>query len=73
VFPQVEVTPSIVTMMKGSDVKAVCQASGYPAPGILWRLDAVMLSTSYEVSPHHSLVLWFIGGFTYRSQIGVLI
>ncbi|XP_030210731.1 neurotrophic tyrosine kinase, receptor, type 2b isoform X5 [Gadus morhua] len=49
VFPQVEVTPSIVTMMKGSDVKAVCQASGYPAPGILWRLDAVMLSTSYEI------------------------
>ncbi|XP_059907057.1 neurotrophic tyrosine kinase, receptor, type 2b [Gadus macrocephalus] len=48
VFPQVEVTPSIVTMMKGSDVKAVCQASATRPPD-LWRLDAVMLSTSYEI------------------------
>ena len=54
-FPQVEVTPSIVTMMKGSDVKAVCQATGYPPPEILWKFD--VLSTSYEVNTPHPL--WF--------------
>lgn len=46
--PQVEVTPTIVTEMQGSDVKAVCSASGSPPPEILWNLD--MLSTPYKVS-----------------------
>ncbi|XP_071400491.1 neurotrophic tyrosine kinase, receptor, type 2b [Centroberyx affinis] len=45
--PQVEVTPTIVTKMEGSDVKAVCSASGSPPPEILWNFD--MLSTSYEI------------------------
>ncbi|KAM4634392.1 neurotrophic tyrosine kinase, receptor, type 2b [Polymixia lowei] len=45
--PQVEVSPTIVTKMEGSDVKAVCSASGSPPPQILWNFD--MLSTSYEI------------------------
>ncbi|XP_071751066.1 neurotrophic tyrosine kinase, receptor, type 2b isoform X3 [Centroberyx gerrardi] len=45
--PQVEVTPTIVTKMEGSDVKAVCSASGSPPPEILWNFD--ILCTSYEI------------------------
>ncbi|KAJ3605922.1 hypothetical protein NHX12_027965 [Muraenolepis orangiensis] len=48
-FPQVDVSPTIVTQMRGSDVKAVCKASGSPPPEILWKFD--MLSTSYEIDP----------------------
>lgn len=48
VIPTVEVTPSTVTEMQGSDVKAVCSASGSPPPEILWNLD--WLSTHHEVS-----------------------
>ncbi|XP_029940747.1 neurotrophic tyrosine kinase, receptor, type 2b [Salarias fasciatus] len=47
VVPQVEVTPRTVTQMEGSDVKAVCSASGSPPPEILWNLD--MLSTQYRI------------------------
>ncbi|XP_056146387.1 neurotrophic tyrosine kinase, receptor, type 2b [Lampris incognitus] len=47
VVPQVEVTPTVVTKMEGSDVNAVCSASGSPPPEILWNFD--MLSTSYEI------------------------
>uniref|UniRef100_A0A672IBY4 Tyrosine-protein kinase receptor n=1 Tax=Salarias fasciatus TaxID=181472 RepID=A0A672IBY4_SALFA len=43
---QLEVTPRTVTQMEGSDVKAVCSASGSPPPEILWNLD--MLSTQYR-------------------------
>lgn len=49
VVPKVEVTPKSVTKMQGSNVKAVCTASGYPPPEIQWNLD--MLSTHPEVSP----------------------
>uniref|UniRef100_A0A3P9LYW7 receptor protein-tyrosine kinase n=1 Tax=Oryzias latipes TaxID=8090 RepID=A0A3P9LYW7_ORYLA len=47
--PTVEVTPQNVTEMEGGNVKAVCSASGSPAPVILWNLD--MLSTHYEIDP----------------------
>lgn len=46
--PKVEVTPTIVNEMQGSNVEAVCSASGSPPPEIQWNLD--MLSTHYEVS-----------------------
>ncbi|KAG7241162.1 hypothetical protein INR49_025905 [Caranx melampygus] len=49
VVPKVEVTPKVVTKMQGSNVKAVCSASGSPLPEILWNLD--MLSTHYELEP----------------------
>ncbi|XP_037609549.1 neurotrophic tyrosine kinase, receptor, type 2b isoform X2 [Sebastes umbrosus] len=49
VIPTVEVTPSTVTEMQGSDVKAVCSASGSPPPEILWNLD--WLSTHHEIDP----------------------
>lgn len=48
VVPKVEVTPKSVTVMQGSNVKAVCSASGSPPPEILWNLD--WLSTHHEVS-----------------------
>lgn len=48
VVPKVEVTPKTVTEMQGSNVKAVCSASGSPPPEILWNLD--LLSTHHEVS-----------------------
>ncbi|KAK9532538.1 hypothetical protein VZT92_009918 [Zoarces viviparus] len=49
VLPKVEVTPKNVTVMQGSDVKAVCSASGSPPPEILWNLD--WLSTHHEIDP----------------------
>ncbi|XP_077944176.1 neurotrophic tyrosine kinase, receptor, type 2b [Gasterosteus aculeatus] len=49
VVPKVEVTPKSVTMMQGSNVKAVCSASGSPPPEILWNLD--WLSTHHEIDP----------------------
>ncbi|XP_044030090.1 neurotrophic tyrosine kinase, receptor, type 2b isoform X1 [Siniperca chuatsi] len=49
VVPKVEVTPTTVTEMQGSDVKAVCTASGSPPPEILWNLD--LLSTHHEIEP----------------------
>ncbi|XP_056288663.1 neurotrophic tyrosine kinase, receptor, type 2b [Pseudoliparis swirei] len=49
VIPKVEVTPKTVTMMQGSNVKAVCSASGSPPPEILWNLD--WLSTDHEIDP----------------------
>ncbi|XP_069025954.1 neurotrophic tyrosine kinase, receptor, type 2b [Embiotoca jacksoni] len=47
VVPTVEVNPRTVTKMQGSNVEAVCSASGSPTPEILWNLD--MLSTHYEI------------------------
>ncbi|XP_038589541.1 neurotrophic tyrosine kinase, receptor, type 2b isoform X1 [Micropterus salmoides] len=49
VVPEVEVTPRTVTEMQGSDVKAVCNASGSPPPEILWNLD--LLSTHHKIEP----------------------
>ncbi|XP_034047438.1 neurotrophic tyrosine kinase, receptor, type 2b [Thalassophryne amazonica] len=43
--PQVQVTPTLVTEMEGSNVKAECIGSGSPPPDIEWNLD--MLSTHY--------------------------
>lgn len=56
VIPRVEVNPKNVTKKQGSNVKAVCSASGSPPPEILWNLD--MLSTHHEVSraTTHSLL-----------------
>lgn len=48
VVPRVEVSPRTVTEMQGSDVKALCRASGSPPPEILWNLD--LISTHHEVS-----------------------
>ncbi|XP_013764428.1 neurotrophic tyrosine kinase, receptor, type 2b isoform X2 [Pundamilia nyererei] len=49
VVPTVEVTPRNVTQMEGSNVKAICSASGSPAPEIVWNLDE--LWTHYEIEP----------------------
>ncbi|XP_039636493.1 neurotrophic tyrosine kinase, receptor, type 2b isoform X1 [Perca fluviatilis] len=49
VLPKVEVVPTTVTEMQGSNVKAVCSASGTPPPEILWNLD--WLSTHHEIDP----------------------
>ncbi|XP_068190267.1 neurotrophic tyrosine kinase, receptor, type 2b [Antennarius striatus] len=49
VVPRVEVDPRYVTQMEGTDVKAVCRASGSPLPEILWNLD--LLSTHHEIDP----------------------
>lgn len=46
--PKVQVTPRAVTKMQGSNVKAVCSASGSPRPEIRWNLG--MLSTPNKVS-----------------------
>ncbi|MEQ2171600.1 hypothetical protein GOODEAATRI_012472 [Goodea atripinnis] len=48
VVPKVELTPKTVTVMEGGDVKAVCSASGSPAPVIQWTLD--MPSNQYEIN-----------------------
>uniref|UniRef100_A0A8C7W5P6 Tyrosine-protein kinase receptor n=1 Tax=Oncorhynchus mykiss TaxID=8022 RepID=A0A8C7W5P6_ONCMY len=54
--PAVEVSPSIVTKTEGSDVTAVCSATGSPAPEISWNLDTIFTSyeTSFLVSSTHS-------------------
>ncbi|XP_068430107.1 neurotrophic tyrosine kinase, receptor, type 2b [Clinocottus analis] len=49
VIPRVEVTPKNMTLMQGSNVRAVCSASGSPPPEILWNLD--WLSTHHEIDP----------------------
>ncbi|XP_032396311.1 neurotrophic tyrosine kinase, receptor, type 2b isoform X2 [Etheostoma spectabile] len=49
VLPKVEVVPTTVTEMLGSNVRAVCSASGSPPPEILWNLD--WLSTHHEIDP----------------------
>lgn len=54
VVPRVEVSPKNVTKMQGSNVKAVCTATGSPLPEILWNLD--LLSSHHEVSQSTS---WF--------------
>ncbi|KAF0031616.1 hypothetical protein F2P81_016171 [Scophthalmus maximus] len=49
VVPRVEVSPKNVTKMQGSNVKAVCTATGSPLPEILWNLD--LLSSHHEIDP----------------------
>ncbi|XP_033981534.1 neurotrophic tyrosine kinase, receptor, type 2b isoform X4 [Trematomus bernacchii] len=49
VVPLVEVNPKSVTEMQGSNVRAVCSASGSPAPEITWNLD--LFSTHHEIDP----------------------
>ncbi|TNM92300.1 hypothetical protein fugu_019312 [Takifugu bimaculatus] len=49
VVPKVVVSPNMVTEMQGSDVKAVCQATGSPPPEIQWNLD--MIVTHKEIEP----------------------
>ncbi|XP_061149577.1 neurotrophic tyrosine kinase, receptor, type 2b [Syngnathus typhle] len=49
VVPQVEVTPTVVTEEQGSDVEALCSASGSPTPDIQWNLD--MVFSHYEIDP----------------------
>uniref|UniRef100_A0A3Q4GU57 Tyrosine-protein kinase receptor n=1 Tax=Neolamprologus brichardi TaxID=32507 RepID=A0A3Q4GU57_NEOBR len=44
--PTVEVTPRNVTQMEGSNVKAICSASGSPAPEIAWNLDLTLSGLS---------------------------
>lgn len=48
VVPKVVVSPNMVTEMQGSNIKAVCQATGSPPPEIQWKLD--MIFTHYKVS-----------------------
>lgn len=55
VVPKVEVSPQTVTKMQGSNVKAVCRASGSPRPDIRWNLG--MLSTPNKVSQPNSKLL----------------
>ncbi|XP_038826097.1 BDNF/NT-3 growth factors receptor-like [Salvelinus namaycush] len=43
--PAVEVSPSIIKMTEGSDVRAVCSATGSPAPDILWNIDSLFTIT----------------------------
>uniref|UniRef100_A0A8P4GUR4 Tyrosine-protein kinase receptor n=1 Tax=Dicentrarchus labrax TaxID=13489 RepID=A0A8P4GUR4_DICLA len=54
VVPKVEVNPKNVTKMQGSDVKAVCTASGSPSPEILWNLDLLSTHTEVETSDTES-------------------
>lgn len=54
-IPKVEVTPTIVTEKQGRDVRALCRASGSPAPQIEWNFD--ILHTLHEVSCPTSLLL----------------
>lgn len=46
-IPTVEVSPSTVTEMQGRDVRALCKASGSPAPQIEWNID--VLYTHHEI------------------------
>uniref|UniRef100_A0A8C4ETD1 Tyrosine-protein kinase receptor n=1 Tax=Dicentrarchus labrax TaxID=13489 RepID=A0A8C4ETD1_DICLA len=48
------VNPKNVTKMQGSDVKAVCTASGSPSPEILWNLDLLSTHTEVETSDTES-------------------
>ncbi|KAM9307181.1 neurotrophic tyrosine kinase, receptor, type 2b [Pholidichthys leucotaenia] len=50
VVPQVEVTLKNVTQMEGSNIKAVCSASGSPPPEIKWIVDE--LETDKEVESY---------------------
>ncbi|XP_023839265.1 BDNF/NT-3 growth factors receptor-like [Salvelinus sp. IW2-2015] len=43
--PAVEVSPTIIKMTEGSDVRAVCSATGSPAPDILWNIDSLFTIT----------------------------
>ncbi|KAK6315582.1 BDNF/NT-3 growth factors receptor-like isoform X1 [Coregonus clupeaformis] len=43
--PAAEVRPSIITKTEGSDVRAVCSATGSPAPDILWNIDSLFTIT----------------------------
>nr|XP_020476818.1 BDNF/NT-3 growth factors receptor-like [Monopterus albus] len=47
VFPKVDISPRTVTKMQGSNVTAVCSASGSPPPKIQWNRD--LLSTPSEI------------------------
>ncbi|XP_047426491.1 neurotrophic tyrosine kinase, receptor, type 2b isoform X2 [Mugil cephalus] len=55
VAPKVEVTPKNVTVMRGKNVKAVCNASGSPPPEIVWNLDLLM--THYEMETESTITL----------------
>ncbi|XP_072310822.1 neurotrophic tyrosine kinase, receptor, type 2b [Eucyclogobius newberryi] len=45
-IPRVVVAPTTVTEMQGRDVRALCKASGSPAPQIEWNID--VLYTHHE-------------------------
>ncbi|TRY54314.1 hypothetical protein DNTS_021292 [Danionella cerebrum] len=52
-YPRVEVIPSIVSQMAGSDATVMCSASGAPTPELSWSLNSSEhppLSTSHEIS-----------------------
>uniref|UniRef100_A0A3Q0S7J8 Tyrosine-protein kinase receptor n=1 Tax=Amphilophus citrinellus TaxID=61819 RepID=A0A3Q0S7J8_AMPCI len=54
--PTVEVTPRNVTQMEGSNVKAVCSASGSPAPEIGWNLDELSTHNEIELTDMESIL-----------------
>ncbi|XP_030598933.1 neurotrophic tyrosine kinase, receptor, type 2b [Archocentrus centrarchus] len=56
VVPTVEVTPRNVTQMEGSNVKAVCSASGSPAPEIGWNLDELSTHNEIELTDMESIL-----------------
>ncbi|KAI4902515.1 hypothetical protein NFI96_013141 [Prochilodus magdalenae] len=50
-YPRVEVNPSVVTQMAGSDAIVECRASGAPAPVVSWNVNSTEhppLTTAYE-------------------------
>ncbi|KAM9820958.1 neurotrophic tyrosine kinase, receptor, type 2b [Neosynchiropus ocellatus] len=71
VVPQVEVTPTLVTEMEGSDVKAECRASGSPSPEILWNLE--MLSTHFEIDSSDSMSRLTLSGLSPEDNGRVII
>uniref|UniRef100_A0A8C5EJF2 Tyrosine-protein kinase receptor n=1 Tax=Gouania willdenowi TaxID=441366 RepID=A0A8C5EJF2_GOUWI len=62
VVPKVEVIPKTVTQMEGSNVNAVCRASGSPAPEILWNRE--MLSTNSEIEPFETEINLTLSGLS---------
>lgn len=52
-YPRVEVFPTDVSQMAGSDATVLCNASGSPTPELSWTLNSSEhppLSTSHEVT-----------------------
>ncbi|XP_055087539.1 neurotrophic tyrosine kinase, receptor, type 2b [Periophthalmus magnuspinnatus] len=53
-IPRVVVSPTTVTEMQGRDVRALCKASGSPAPQIEWNIDVLYTRNKIEATDTES-------------------
>ncbi|XP_066516418.1 neurotrophic tyrosine kinase, receptor, type 2b isoform X2 [Hoplias malabaricus] len=66
-YPRVEVIPSVVTQMAGTDATVICSTSGTPAPNLSWNLNSTdhpPLTTGFETKSTDLQSILTLTGFS---------